>query len=285
MQSADLTALTEFYKNCIDTIRAWRHSYDLPDMTHLVGYRKDLSNGDFLYFLGIEVPKTFALLEDAEWRAHDPSTWSFMEAGITSLSEEPGKSAAAQWQLVAWSVFSTLRDHDAMDRVVLKPWDKGWSMRFQAMKRKILEQYPWDSKPGNLRIEHYGSTSIPGICAKPVVDLLVEDPEPNRRGHGFFNLLLNKPEWEYWYYSDHHLFVGRRQPFGEREFHIHVAEPGAKVWEGLRFCEILRNNPETAQNYARLKSSLSMRFPADRERYTDEKSEFIKSVLETPVPA
>jgi GrpB-like predicted nucleotidyltransferase (UPF0157 family) len=285
MQSAGMSGLIEFYQQCIDDIRRWRHSYPLPDTTHLTGYRKNLGQGDFLYFLGIEVAKTFALNEEAQWRAHDRNTWSFMEAGITSLADEPGKSAASQWQLVAWSVFSTLRDHDAMDRVVLRPWDKGWVMRFQSMNRKIREEYPWQSKPGNLRIEHYGSTAVPGLCAKPVVDLLVEDPEPERGGKGFLELFLHSPEWEYWYYTDHHLFVGRRQPFGEREFHVHVAEKENRVWKGLRFREILRNNPETAQNYARLKSSLSMRFPHDRERYTMEKTEFIRSVLGSLAPA
>lgn len=133
-------------------------------------------------------------------------------------------------------------------------------------------------------IEHVGSTAVPGLDAKPVIDLMV----------GVRNIWdadrcirpLEEVGYSYWAEDsalDHHrLFVRFVNPeWTYRTHNLHVVEVGDEYWENrLLFRDHLRSHPETAEEYALLKRDLAGRFRDDREAYTEAKTGFISRVVE-----
>jgi len=134
-----------------------------------------------------------------------------------------------------------------------------------------------------LRIEHYGSTAIPGLPAKPIIDILVEIPSweaARKRAIPAFN----SPEIEYWC-SDHLRFYVRDKLTGLRTHHLHLAPAGHGIWEGLAFRDYLRAHPREAQSYVELKYQLAELHRTDRGAYTDAKEAFVREITERALPA
>ncbi|WIV45235.1 GrpB family protein [Glutamicibacter nicotianae] len=131
--------------------------------------------------------------------------------------------------------------------------------------------------PTLARVEHVGSTSIPGLIAKPVLDLQIAVPDLNdeaayRTGLESLGLVLRQRE------PDHRFF---RPPAGEpRLVHVHVCEQGS-VWEHgvLRFRDRVRVDPKLAAEYATLKLGLADRFGTHRLNYNNGKAQFISRVI------
>ena len=159
------------------------------------------------------------------------------------------------------------------DAIALAEYDPSWPAQFEDMAdwlRGIL--------PGGVdHIVHYGSTSVPGMPAKPVIDILVGAPsfEDARR---CLIPALNRDCWEYWWYGDHMIFIKRERLNGPRAHHVHVAPPGHRLWEGLAFRDYLVAHPDTAREYAALKRELAQQYRNDREKYTYAKTAFIGAV-------
>ena len=133
-----------------------------------------------------------------------------------------------------------------------------------------------------LEIEHIGSTAIPGLPAKPIIDLLVgirslaearsRAVEPLvQRGYVYI------PEYEPWLPDE--LFFRKGVP-GPWTHHVHVMEPGNPRWDDhLRFRDHLRGHPATAAAYADLKKTLARQFGEDIGAYRDGKDDFVRDVL------
>jgi GrpB-like predicted nucleotidyltransferase (UPF0157 family)/SAM-dependent methyltransferase len=133
------------------------------------------------------------------------------------------------------------------------------------------------------RITHYGSTSVPGLLAKPTVDILLEI-NADTDTHEVITA-LPYPEYVQMLYSDkadvpplHLMFVKGYTPDGflEKVYHIHVRYAGD--WDEIHFRDYLIAHPEAADAYATLKLELKERYEFDRDGYTDAKGEFIKAV-------
>jgi GrpB-like predicted nucleotidyltransferase (UPF0157 family) len=128
------------------------------------------------------------------------------------------------------------------------------------------------------RIEHVGSTAVPGLVAKPVVDLLVVVPDVDdeasyRPALESLGLVLRARE------PGHRFF---RPPAGQpRTVHVHVCRPGSS-WERdfLVFRDRLRADPLLADSYAALKLRLAAELGADRAAYTEAKAGFIRSAID-----
>ena len=131
--------------------------------------------------------------------------------------------------------------------------------------------------PAVVAIEHYGSTSIPGIKAKPVIDLLIGLP----RLDDALTQIAAMEELGY----DHaaHAGVPGHHVFGKGAARTHLAhfvEHQGESWiECLRFRDRLRASTDVALAYERLKIELAARYPQDRAAYTAGKSAFVASVL------
>lgn len=128
-------------------------------------------------------------------------------------------------------------------------------------------------------IEHMGSTSVPGLDAKPILDLMIA-VDSLREAEGLIPLLR---ELGYAHKDDPDIperlyFV--RGPAERRTHHLSLAEPGTEWWrQQLRFRDLLRGDPERAADYARLKHELAARHPGDRRAYAAGKQPFIEGVL------
>ena len=79
--------------------------------------------------------------------------------------------------------------------------------------------------------------------------------------------------------NDKRVFFKRKEIMGERSHHIHLAPAGHDIWKGLAFRDYLRSHGEEAGRYAALKQRLASLYPADRERYTQAKTEFVNEIL------
>lgn len=142
-----------------------------------------------------------------------------------------------------------------------------------------------------IRISHYGSTSVPGLTAKPTVDILLEITEDTNVSKLIDALsspeyiCLNPPDMPT---SPPHLMFLKgylSDGFAEKVFHIHVRyqrDPlnHTAIWDELYFRDYLIAHPETALEYAALKTRLHKGFEHDRDGYTDAKTAFIREVTE-----
>jgi GrpB-like predicted nucleotidyltransferase (UPF0157 family) len=133
-----------------------------------------------------------------------------------------------------------------------------------------------------LAVHHVGSTAVPGLCAKPILDLLVSVPHFDHAKQLVAPLQVLgyefRPEEEI---PDRHYF--RRPPGGNiRTHHLSLAEPGSRHQRvTLAFRDALRRDAELAAGYARLKISLAQRYPLNRPAYIEGKSQFVREVLAT----
>ena len=174
--------------------------------------------------------------------------------------------------------------------IVIADYDPAWPARFLAERQLILRTCP---SAAFVRIEHVGSTSVPGLAAKPIIDLM-----PGLRlldGAPPLVPLLASIGYEYVPEFEHDTAAGPGMPFrryfrkdeaGERAFHMHMVEAGSEFWtDHLLFRNYLRLHPEAAAEYAQLKREIAARYNATlsdhseiNTGYTDHKTAFIESI-------
>ena len=185
-------------------------------------------------------------------------------------------------------VFARLGFHEAgeldvyavgrLDPIAVKPHDPLWARRFAAAAPTVQDALR-ELAAGP--VEHIGSTAVAGLAAKPIVDMVVpvhshesgpeiiaaltaagwsHDPQPDdaeMRRHSF---CLPDPAW--------------------RTHHLHVVEASSRPWRRwLAFRDHLREHPDEAERYGRLKTDLAERFAADRDAYRAGKTGFVEAAL------
>lgn len=165
------------------------------------------------------------------------------------------------------------------DQIFLAEYKPSWPLQAEQEIEKIksLLPYSWCNN-----IQHMGSTAIPGMCAKPVIDLImtVMDFDEARK---CLPPLLEKLDYLFWADNPkkyHLFFVKGLPPYGKgRTHHFHVyGENSFEAISKLLFRDYLRENPETARAYKHLKQELAVRFREDREIYTRSKDDFIETI-------
>lgn len=129
-------------------------------------------------------------------------------------------------------------------------------------------------------IEHVGSTSVVGMVAKPIIDIMVGVKSLNA-STGAIELLSNNSFCYYPYKADvMHWFCKPSPEF--RTHHLHLVPFNSPLWdEQIAFRELLRSNSDVASDYASLKKVLAHKYENDREAYTQQKWPFIKKALES----
>lgn len=162
--------------------------------------------------------------------------------------------------------------------VYLVPYDESWPAQFEAERSAIVLALG-DSA---IAVEHIGSTSIAGMPAKPVIDIMVVvadiaiapflfDPLERLEYHYLPNDERASPERR-WFCKPNRL---------DRTHHLNLVEANSRRQrEWLAFRDFLRAQPAEAARYLSLKRELAARFPDDREAYTVGKGEFVRAVLE-----
>jgi GrpB-like predicted nucleotidyltransferase (UPF0157 family) len=163
--------------------------------------------------------------------------------------------------------------------VTIIDYDPAWRDRFAEQAARLTTILrPWLAAP----VEHVGSTAVPGLRAKPVVDIL--SPVASLADAQASIDALTADGWLFWPDDpnrDYRLWFLRPRPEA-RTHHLHVIQhdhPAARA--ELAFRDVLRKDPAVRDAYATLKDRLAAQHRTDRDAYTDAKSEFIRSVLRT----
>ena len=160
------------------------------------------------------------------------------------------------------------------DEIIILPYSPLWPILFEQEAEWLRNTLPYDLP---LDIEHIGSTAIPGMEAKPVIDILVSVSSMDRaRGarklmEGLdYVLRADEPE---------HLNFVKGLP-GPRTHHVHFRPREDAYWDHILFRDYLRTHLSDADAYVALKRELAARFRDDRPAYVDGKTEFVKAILE-----
>ncbi|WP_261576283.1 GrpB family protein [Frankia gtarii] len=128
------------------------------------------------------------------------------------------------------------------------------------------------------RIEHVGSTAVPGLPAKPVIDIDVVI-----RTRDDLPAVIARLQAAGYHHRGDLGITGRealRTPPNTPAHHLYVcAADNPELERHLRFRDVLRTHPQTAQAYAALKRSLAAKFRTNRDAYTESKTTFIEQVL------
>jgi len=166
--------------------------------------------------------------------------------------------------------------------VSVVPYDPRWPEQFRQEREHLLACLPRELIG---RIEHFGSTAVHNLAAKPVIDILVEvtDLEATRmrivpilesQGYDYFwrPSMFDGPPFYAWFI--------KRDIAGVRTHHIHMVESHFEHWDRLLFRDYLIDHPEVAAQYHALKFLLATAHPNDRVAYTKGKTEFVVKVTE-----
>lgn len=162
---------------------------------------------------------------------------------------------------------------DAAIEVV--PYDPQWPARFDAERVLLADALrPWLTGP----IEHIGSTAVPGLAAKPVIDLMAPVASL-AAAMGVIDALRPLDYLHHPYKAQEMHWFCKPSP-ARRTHHLHVVELGGSAWQQrLALRDALRQDAALAGRYAQLKRSLARQYPLDREAYTQAKAPFIAAVL------
>lgn len=175
-------------------------------------------------------------------------------------------------------------DWNSLFPVELVDHDPDWKKLFEKEKAAILEKLDKDIV---LRIEHFGSTAIPAIKAKPYIDIIIEIPGALLFNEGIVEKL---GELGYTYFKvperdniNAYMSFGKGYyPDGKKEqiYHIHMCPKENIMWQQISFRNYLNAHVERARQYENLKLQLGAKFKHDRGAYMLGKTDFIKETLE-----
>ena len=221
-------------------------------------------------------------LEGADGNDPEHTTWML---GVQWHPEETAATDPAQQSLFdAFVNLSRWRGHLARpgepeghgrDYAVVDP-DPSWPARYETEADRIVAALPPEVVT---RIDHVGSTSVPGLPAKPFIDIQLSVASMVPRDAYVAPLLELGYRWLPDGYDDTHEFLSLDEGDGERAVNLHVTQAGSD-WERrhLAFRDALRADPATADAYAALKRQLAADHPRDIVRYVEGKSAFIRAV-------
>ena len=193
-------------------------------------------------------------------------------------SRDASKGTGALMETLEQKIGRVVREH-----VAVVPYDPNWPKMFEQERDHLRSCLPQDLVR---RIEHFGSTAVPGLASKPIVDMLVEvaDLEETKKriapvleaqGYDYFW----RPSWGDSTPPFYAWFI-KRDARGKRTHHIHMVEAHFEHWDRLLFRDYLRQHPDVAREYGELKMRLCERHHRDRVAYTEAKTDFIVRVTE-----
>jgi GrpB-like predicted nucleotidyltransferase (UPF0157 family) len=164
-----------------------------------------------------------------------------------------------------------------MPKFQLLEYQDEWPFQFQLVATELIAVFPSSS----VAVEHIGSTAVPGLCAKPVLDVLVgvdslRDAEEHRHDLAALG---------YAYRGEYEARLPGRRYFVRAEgptlrVHVHCVVRHSSLWQQhMEFRDVLRRSPALRREYAALKRSLATVHAEDKSAYTEAKAPFIQRVL------
>lgn len=166
-----------------------------------------------------------------------------------------------------------------VEPVIIVSYDSNWKTLYQKERDEIVAhigEYILD-------IQHMGSTSVEGLAAKPIIDMMIGIPSLDDAKHCIPPLEAMGyeyvPEFEKDLPMRRYL---RKSTGGIRTHHIHMVERSSDFWsKHITFRDILRSDTSVRDAYGALKYRLAQTYRDDREGYTDAKTDFIETALLT----
>lgn len=157
--------------------------------------------------------------------------------------------------------------------IKIADYDSDWPKKFETHAKVIAAALGGSA----LRIEHVGSTSVPGLAAKPIIDILVvvsnsadESAYLPQLEAAEYVLRVREPEW-----NEHRMF--RTQ---EKDVHVHVYSAGCpEIQRNLTFRDRLRRNTDDRRRYEETKRELAAKEWPDMDAYAAAKTEVIESII------
>jgi GrpB-like predicted nucleotidyltransferase (UPF0157 family) len=167
----------------------------------------------------------------------------------------------------------TIGDMPTYVPIVLAEYDEDWPILYLREERRIRAIL------GDrvVRIDHFGSTSVPGLAAKPIIDISLAVPDssdepgyaPDLEAHGYV-LRIREPDWH-----EHRLFKGP-----DTDINLHVFTVGSpEIDKQVRFRDWLRTHPEDRDLYLRTKRDLAARRWKYTQHYADAKTQVIEDIM------
>ncbi|MFL1453389.1 GrpB family protein [Marinobacter sp. GN3S48] len=173
-------------------------------------------------------------------------------------------------------------EEESLNRAIQEPvtifsYDENWPTIFEEERDRLLRLFP----DYFLAIEHFGSTAVPGLSAKPIIDILAGVDSISRADELMEPLCHAKYTTSMEFNAS---LVGRRWLMrwaeGRRTHHLHLVVYGSQEWDRrLAFRNILRAHTELAEQYEQNKRLWAVEFRSDREAYTAAKADFIREAL------
>lgn len=162
-----------------------------------------------------------------------------------------------------------------MRKIEVVPYENYWSEKFQQEARRLQEAIP-----ETVKVHHIGSTSVPGLAAKPIIDMIMEVEN-----------IECIDSWQQQFYDLGYIAKGENGISGrrfyihgteeKRSYHLHVYGRGnPEITRHLAFRDYMRAHCEEARAYALLKKELAETYTYDADQYVEGKTEFIRAIDE-----
>jgi GrpB-like predicted nucleotidyltransferase (UPF0157 family) len=162
-----------------------------------------------------------------------------------------------------------------IEPIRIVPYDPRWSARFEQESAALMDAIGEWVAGG---VHHVGSTAVPGLAAKPVIDILVGVRSLEKSRACFVR--LGQLEYLYAPYRSEEMHWFCKPHPSRRTHHLHLVPADAKRFrDELAFRDYLRAHADIAEEYGELKRRLAKELGHDREAYTEAKGEFIRAVV------
>jgi GrpB-like predicted nucleotidyltransferase (UPF0157 family) len=169
----------------------------------------------------------------------------------------------------------TQASETSLEKIILAEYDPGSPEQFENQRQVILGAIGAEI----LAIEHIGSSSVPGLGGKPIIDIIAGLATLDRaelcidplRQIGYVEREIPA--------ADRRFFQKHKD--GVRTYHLHLVEQGTEAWRRpIAFRDFLRSNSQEAAEYYAVKQKIAIRYSLDREGYTAAKSSYVLAILE-----
>jgi len=165
----------------------------------------------------------------------------------------------------------------ATEEIVIEEYNPVWPLMASILIRELKTLHTFE----DARFEHIGSTAVPDLAGKPVIDILL--PVNDFDDLDTIVVALQPENWnlippELAVKDDHRTFV--KVVKEKRAAHFHLINNERDIKRHIAFRDALRQNPELANEYAKLKTELAETYKNDREGYTGAKTDFVNRVVE-----
>jgi GrpB-like predicted nucleotidyltransferase (UPF0157 family) len=166
--------------------------------------------------------------------------------------------------------------------IEISPYREDWPNLFENEKKLITDTLA----PGMFsRLEHFGSTSVPGLSAKDTIDILMEVEFEDTKNQKLIDLMKSLSyefTWQNEGIHPHMVFVKGYNISNPKNqtYHVHAGPKDHPLWDRIFFKDYLIKHPETAKAYELLKFKLAQDFKHERVAYRVAKTDFVKEVTE-----